>query len=209
MAPNNPFLLALCYIPLNPSQPLRETGSFYLNPELGVLLYEGRTFDSSKIEDMEALAAAQAKVQKSHIYKLSRLRTLPVHYLARLKAIQDGAETQAWDITAEAAKACQARLTEAAEKAACATPEPEPDDRRSFAPVETEAAEESGEGPLESQDSEDVPPYEEWPLEDLKAEAERRGLVPTATAKNVLARKNTWIRLLEADDEKDGVTKEE
>lgn len=199
MAPNNPFLLALCYIPLNPSQPLRETGSFYLNPELGVLLYEGRTFDSSKIEDMEALAAAQAKVQKSHIYKLSRVRTLPVHYLARLKAIQDGAETQAWTIAAEAAKACQARLTEAAEKAACATPEPEPDDRRSFAPVETEDAE----------DIEDVPPYEEWPLEDLKAEAERRGLVPTTTAKNVLARKNTWIRLLEADDEKDGVTKEE
>ena len=76
-----------------------------------------------------------------------------------------------------------------APKAAPPAPEPEEEDEAPAAPVA--AAEEPEE------EEEDVPPYEEWSMDDLKAEAKNRSLEVSGRSKAAFA------EALEADDTED------
>lgn len=168
----------IAYLSLS-GTPATNVIAFQLDTELGVLVHKGIRYDVNNAEEMTAFQAAQSAAFGCERYRHSRLRVLPVSFFTG--AITQQAEKLQRE---EAARQEDAAIARAAAEAPVYTPPAE------GAVYEIHIDEEVEE--------KEVPPYKEWTVADLKAEAERRG-IPIPARKN----KAFIIEQLELDDSND------
>ena len=171
--PRNEWVIA--YLSLG-GTPAQNIIAFYQDPELGVLIHGPRRYDIDDPEEMTAFQEAQAKAFGCDRYSQNRMRVLPVSFF--VNAIAARAATVAKE---EAARQLDAAISKEAAERLAAGPDP------NLPPAEDEDESEATET--------EVPPYAEWPFDDLKTEADSRGLDLKGIKK-----KTDLIALLEADD---------
>lgn len=172
----------IAYLSLS-GTPATNVIAFQLDPELGVLVHKGIRYDVNNADEMVAFQAAQSAAFGCERYRHSRLRVLPVAFFT-------GALTQ---------RAEKLRREEAARQEDAALAKAEADRLANLSVTGTEPGEESEEiEEVEEVEEKEVPPYEEWTVAELKAEADRRG-IPIPARKN----KAFIIEQLELDDSND------
>lgn len=169
------------------SIPANVFGRMIYDPELGIPIFDNRRFDPEDPEEAAEFLAAQKLILKSPRFKSERILVMPVSFfLARLEA-KESANRRTTELAEENRLAAE---QEAARLAAEAEKEKNPDLAHP-----------------DFTDVEELPPYEKWPLIDLKAEALRRG-IDLAEGENA-KKKAPWIALLEADDAADDAAAEQ